>query len=93
MQDQRRNRGVDAAAQRADDAAAADLRADARGRLLYKRRHRPVAAAAADAEREVAEDFEPALGVDDLGVKEERVQLPLGVGHRRDRRVRAGGDH
>ena len=60
---QRRHRRIDAAAQRADDAAVADLRADPRRRLLDKRRHRPVAGAAADAVREVAQDLEAALGV------------------------------
>ena len=66
MDDERRDRRVDAAAQRADDAAVADLRADPRRRLLDKRRHRPVAGAAADAVGEVAQDLEAAFGVDDF---------------------------
>ena len=61
VNDQRRDRRVDAAAQRADDAPAADLRANPRRRLLDKRRHRPVAGAAADAVREVAQDLEAAV--------------------------------
>src|SRR5205807_342278 len=65
MNQQRRNGGVDAAAQRADDAALPDLRTDARRRLLDERRHRPIAGAAADAVREVAQDLETALGVHD----------------------------
>ena len=70
MNDQRRDRRIDAAAQAADHAAVADLRADPRRRLLDKRRHRPVARAAADAVREVAEDLEAALGVDDFRMKQ-----------------------
>ena len=44
------------------------------GRLLDERRHRPVAGAAADAVREVAQNLEAALGVHDLRVKEQRVE-------------------
>ena len=74
VKDQRRDRRIDAAAQRADDAPVADLRADPRRRLLDKRRHRPVAGAAADAVGEVAQDLEAAFGVHDLGMKQQRVQ-------------------
>ena len=65
---------------------------DARGRLVDERRHRPVARAAADAVGEVPEDLEAALGVRDLGVKQQRVQRRAGVLHRRDRRVGARRD-
>ena len=78
VEDHRRDRRIDAAAQRADDAAVADLRANLRRRLLHKRRHRPVAGAAADAVGEVAEDLEAALGVDDFGMKQQRVEPSLG---------------
>ena len=74
MDQQRRDRRVDAAAQAADDAPVAHLLADPRGRLLDERRHRPVAGAAADVEGEVAEDLEAAVGVRDLGVEEQRVR-------------------
>ena len=74
VDEQRRDRRVDAAAQRADHAAVADLRADPRRRLLDERRHRPVAGAAADVVREVPEDLEAALGVHDLGVEQQRVE-------------------
>ena len=67
----------------------ADLRANLRRRLLDKRRHRPVAGAAADAVGEVAQDLEAALGVHDFGMKQQRVERRAGVRHRRDRRVRA----
>ena len=93
MDDQRGDRRIHAAAQRADDASVADLRANPRRRLLDKRRHRPVAGAAADAEGEVAQDLEAALGVDDFGMEQQRVEAALRVRHRRDRRVGAGRDH
>ena len=74
VDDERRDRRVDAAAQRADDPPVADLRADPRRRLFDKRRHRPVAGAAADAVREVAQDLEAALGVHDFRVEQQRVE-------------------
>ncbi len=74
MDQQRRNGGVDATAQRAHDAALTDLRTDARRRLIDERRHRPVAGAAADAVREVAEDLETPLGVHDFGMEQDRVE-------------------
>ena len=58
----------------ADDAAVADLRANPRRRLVDERRHRPVAGAAADVEREVPQDLEAAIGVRDLGMKQQAVQ-------------------
>ena len=66
MDDHRRDGRVHAAAERADDAPLAHLRANPRRRLVDERGHRPVARAAADAEREVAQDLEPAIGVRDL---------------------------
>ena len=74
MDQQRRDRRIDAAAQPADDRALPHLRANPFGRFLDERRHRPVAGAAADVEREVAQDVEPAVGVRDLGMKQERVE-------------------
>ena len=74
VKDERRDGRIDAAAQRADHAPAADLRANLRRRLFDKRRHRPVAGAAADAVGEVAQDLEAAFGVHDLGMKQQRVQ-------------------
>ncbi len=73
VHDERRHGRVDAPAQRAHHAAAADLRANLRGRLLHERRHRPVAGAAAHAEGEVPEDVQAVLGVHDLGMEQERV--------------------
>ena len=68
-------------------------RANLAGRLLDKRRHRPVAGAAADVVREVAQDLEAAIGVRDFRMKEQRVEPPLLVRHRRDRSVGARRDH
>src|SRR2546426_5804213 len=90
--EQRRDRRVDAAAQRADDASAVYLLSDPRRRLVDKRRHRPVAGAAADAEREVTQDLEAALGVHDLRMEQQRVELALRMRHRGHRRIRAGRD-
>ena len=93
VEDERRDRRVDAAAQRADDPPAAHLRANPRRRLLDKRRHRPVAGAAADAGGEVAKDVEAALRVDHFGMEQQRVEPAIGVGHGGDRCVGAGRDH
>ena len=58
----------------------ARMRAD---RLVDERRHRPVAGAAADVEREVAQDLRAAIGVRDLGMKQQRVVAALRRRHRR----------
>ena len=93
MQNQGGHGRVDAAAQRADDAAIADGGADLRRRLVDERRHRPVAGAAADPVREVAQDLEAALGVDNFRMKQNRVQRAARIRHRRDRRVGARRHH
>ena len=93
MDEQRRHRGVHAAAESADDASVADLAADRVRRFLHERRHRPVAGAAADVVGEVAQDVEAVIGVCDFGMKQERVEPPLLCHHRRNRRVRAGRRH
>ena len=93
MDDQRRHRRIDAAAERADNASAIDPCANPRGRLCHERRHRPVAGTAADAVCEIAEDFEAALRVRHFRMKKQRVQTAPRVGHRRDRRVRARAEH
>ena len=74
MDEQRGDRRIHAATQSAHHAPVADLDADPLGRLLDKRRHRPVAGAAADAVGEIPEDVEPAIGVDDFGVEQKRVE-------------------
>ena len=52
------------------------MRADA---LVDERRHRPVAAAAADAVREVPEDVQARVGVRDFRVEQQPVELPRRV--------------
>ncbi len=86
---QRRHGRVDAAAQAAHDAAVADLFADAGDRLFHEFAHGPVARAAAHRERKVTDDLEAAVGVDHLGVEQQGVETPFGVGHGGHRGVRA----
>ena len=93
MENQRRDRRVDAAAQRADDAPAAHLAPNPCGCLVHEGRHRPVAGAAADAEGEIPQDLEAPFRVDHLRVEQNRVQAAARIRHRRDRRIRTGGDH
>ncbi len=92
VNDERRHRRVDAAAQRADDMSVAHLGADPGRRLLHERCHRPVAGAAADAVREVPQNLEAMVGVDDFRMKQERVETTIRVRHRRNRRVGARRD-
>ncbi len=89
---QRGDRRIDAAAQRAHDAALACLRPDFRRRLFHERRHRPVARAAADTVGEVPEDLEAPLGVDDFRMEEKPVKPAARIRHRGNRRVRARRD-
>jgi hypothetical protein len=92
--DQRRgHRGVDAARQSAHDASVPNLRRDARGRFVDERGDRPIAGAAADIEREVAQQLLAAIGVCHLGVKQQRVVAALGSFHYRHRRVVARRGH
>ena len=93
MKDQGGDSGIDAAAERAHDTAASDLRADPRRRLLDERRHRPVAGAAADPVGEVPQNLEAAFRVNDFRVKQNRVQQPRRIRHRGHRRVRARRHH
>ena len=75
---QRRDRRVDAAAQAADDAAVPDLlRGSSPPLSSHERRHRPVAGAAADVEGEVAQD---------LGARDRCARLRGGTAARRSRR-------
>jgi hypothetical protein len=89
VEEERRHRGVDAAAQAAHDPPLAHLPLDRVHRLLHERRHRPVAAAAADVEREVAEDLGAAIRVCDFGVEQDGVEASILVHHRGHRRVGA----
>ena len=73
VQQHGRDRRVDAARQRRRRRVPSPTgRANPRDALVDERRHRPVAAAAADAEREVAQDVRAALGVHDFGMEQQR---------------------
>ena len=72
--------GVDAAGERADDAAVADLLADAEDGVGDEVAGGPVAAAAADAEEEVLEELLAVGRVHDLGVELEAEEAAV-VGH------------
>ena len=77
----------------ADHAAVADLGLDARRGLVDERGDGPVAGAAADVEREVAQQLGAAIGVRDLRVEQHGVVAALRRLHDGDRRVVAGGGH
>ncbi|MEY3851825.1 MAG: hypothetical protein RI910_805, partial [Verrucomicrobiota bacterium] len=62
-----------------DDLGLADLLADLTDGGLDVVVHLPGRLAAADAEQEVAEDVDAALGVGDLGVELDAVEAALGV--------------
>ena len=89
VNEHRGDSGIDAARETADDLADADLRPDPLGRFFDERRDRPVADAAADAVREVAQDREAVIGVRHFGMKQQRIELALRRLHRRNRRRRA----
>ena len=86
---QRRDRRVDAAGQAADDAAVADLGLDAGHGFVDERRHRPVAAAAADVDGEGPQQVGAVLRVHDLGVEQQAVEPAIAVLDGDDRRRRA----
>ncbi len=93
VNERRGNRGIDAARQGTHDAAVTDLLTNPPDRFVDERRDRPVAAAAADVEGKILQDFGPAFGVGDFGMEQQRVVSPLRRFHRRDRCVRAGRHH
>ena len=72
-------------------AVAADLRADLRDVLRDDVLRGPNGRAAADVDREAADDLEAVLRVSDLGVELQRIDLALDVRHRGVRRVRRLG--
>ena len=82
VDERRGDRGIDPAGEAADHAAAGYLVADALDRLGAERRHRPVAAAAADVVGEVLEQRRALRGVDDLGMEEAAVEASRVVGDR-----------
>ena len=80
VQQHRRDRGIDAAREAADDAALADLRRDARDRLAAEGRHGPIAAAARDAVGEVLQQRRALRRVHDLGMELHAVEAARVVG-------------
>ena len=64
--------GIDASGEAADDAAAADLGADALDLGVAEAGHGPVAGAARDVVGEVAQELGTVRGVHDLGVEHRR---------------------
>ncbi len=92
VHEQRGDRGVDAARERAEDARAADLGPDALDLLLDHGRGRPGRRSVGDRVEEVLQEVGAVRRVDDLGVELHAVELLLGVLERGDRRrLRAGG--
>ena len=77
-----RDRRVDAAGHRAEDAPVADLLAELFDRPLDKIAHDPVAGATADVKEEGAQDLGPLLGVVDLRMKLDRVESSFLAFHR-----------
>ena len=69
----RRDRGIDAARQAADDPRLADLRADTLDLLFAEPRHRPVAFEAGDLEQEIGDEFRAVGRMDHLGMEHRRV--------------------
>ena len=93
VHEQRRDRGVDAAGEPADDLLGADLRADALDLLLDHRGGRPGGRRAGDLVEEALEHPLPLRRVHDLGVELDGVEAALGVLEGRDRRrLRRGRD-
>ena len=88
----RRDRGIDAAGEAADDPALADLGADRLARLRAERRHRPVALQARDAVDEIADEPRAVRRMDDLGVEHQAVVAARLVGDGRERRVLRDAD-
>ena len=89
VHEQRRDRGVDAAGERAEHALRADLRADALDLLLDHRRRRPRGRRLGDLVEEVLQQLHPVRRVHDLGVELHAVQRPPAVLEGGDRRRRA----
>ena len=91
LHDRRRHRGVDAARQRADRPAVADLGTDRLDLLLDDVDHGPGGPAAGDLEQEVLEHLLAVLGVQHLGVPLDAGKAAVDVLERRHRRARGRG--
>ena len=86
VDEQRRDRRVDPAGERAEHALATDLRADPLDLLLDHRRRRPGRPRSGDAVEEVLQDVLAVRGVHDLRVELDAVQAALGRLEPGDRR-------
>ncbi len=86
VHEQCRDRGVDAARERAEDALVPDYRSDALDLLLDDRCRRPRRRDVRDLVQEVLEDVLAVRRVDDLGVELHAVQPPCAILERGDRR-------
>jgi len=84
--------GIDPAGQAEDDLGLADLPADLADGRLDVVVHLPSRLATADAEEEVAEDVDAALGMGDFRVELDAVEATLGVLDDGALRVLGGGD-
>ncbi len=92
VDEQRRDRGVDAAGEAADHPALADLGAD-RGHLFGDHRlRRPLLLAAGDLAQEAGQDLGAVGGVDHLGVELDPVEAAVGRLAGGDRRGRGRGE-
>ncbi len=89
MDQNRGDRGIDAAGKAADHPALADLIADFFDRLFAKRAHGPVAGEACDLSNKIADQFGAVGRVHHFGMEHQSVILPLLVLDHRERRVRA----
>ena len=93
LHDRRRDRGVDAAGERADRATLADLGPDPVDLLVDDVDHRPGRAAAGDVVEEVLEHLLAVLGVQHLGVPLDPGQPTVDVLERGHRRHPGRGEH
>ena len=92
VDEERGDRGVDAAGERAEHALVPDLRADPLDLLLDHRGRRPRRRRVGDRVEEVLQQVVPVRRVHDLGVELDAVEPPLRVLEGRDRRRRRRGD-
>ncbi len=89
MNQRRRHRRIDAAAERAEHAASADLVADLFDRSFDEMLHRPVRPAAADTKNKIVEDLTPARRMRDFGMKLHAEEAPGRIGEGGDGRIAA----
>ncbi len=87
MNQERRNRGIDAAAETQDDVVVADGVANLTNGVADKRLHAPCALAVADPEQKVAQHGRALQSMFDFGMKLQTEKAAPGVGCRRDGRV------